>query len=147
MRACITPGKQQTVDSCLNRLSFNHLARPWICTSEAAVPWISSLCAEPVCGGCGVWRNTFEQTISRSKKKWKEEWEKNCSETMYKTSRPLSNVTPTSSTQNGLVLCCWILCSRSPPPQYSMTIHRRLSAGQRQGHCLFLNPKRRNFTS
>lgn len=51
--------------------------------------------------------------------------------------KPLSNSTLTSSTQNGLVLCCWILCSRSPPPQYSMTIHRRSSAGQRQRNAYF----------
>lgn len=37
---------------------------------------------------------------------------------------------PTSSTQSCALLCFWILWSRSPPLQNSITIHRRSSAVQ-----------------
>ena len=54
---------------------------------------------------------------------------------------------PTSSTQNCVVFCCRILWSRSPPLQYSITIHRRSSAEQTQSHCLFRIPNHNNCMS
>lgn len=74
MSACIKPRNEQTDDSSLNCLTefqtvldAHEYAHHKV--YEAAVPWISNLCAVPACGGCSVWQNTFEQTISRSKKK------------------------------------------------------------------------------
>lgn len=74
MSACIRPRNEQAVDTSLNclpvfqRVLDVHERAHAGGMHQAAVPWISSPCAKPSCRGCGAWRNTFEQTISRSTK-------------------------------------------------------------------------------
>lgn len=106
---------------------------------NATVPWTSNLCAEPSYRGYAAHLHTSEQTTSRSGPKRKNKLvEKQIRNKSWTENRQIScrYSPPTFSTLNWMFFCRWILWSRSPPLQNSITMHSRPSAEHKQSHFL-----------